>query len=422
MRTQMPEKLPRRSAHQSPFLRESVGVARRARPVGRPARILRLVSVASVTGAYGGPFDTAQRQASLARQLGYNVRIVAGGFDGDAPASLGLHVAPVKHLLKLKSFSDVFSLRMLRLLVKAVRGADMVHISYSREPIPVVAVGLCRFFRVRTVLQPHGMLTSRASWAHMLIDFLIVRRAPSSSAAWLALTRREQVELESWNPKLRGHVRVVGNPPPLAADEVGTPERRLETAAVLFAARLHPRKRVLDFAEAASVACASGWTERYEVLGPDEGDLSELLAVTSDVPTLRYLGATDSAGVLVRLNEAAVFVLPAANEPWGNVLVAALTLGVPVVVTNSCALASEVAESDAGIVVPDRSPHEIAAAVHQLLSPANYSRIATNALRLGRERFSAATVAANLAALYSEVIPSTVPKPTPHADEQANAS
>ena len=363
--------------------------------------MLRVFAVTSAQGAYGGPSETAQRQATLARSAGFEVALVAGSFDSGTAGGADVRVARVRHVLGLNSFIDVFSLAMAALLVRCVRQADLVHISFSREPVPMFAAMLCRLLRVPAVIQPHGMLTSRTSGLHRLIDVLFTRRVVARSWEWIALTTRESEQLAGWDSRLSGRITIVGNPPPLDVRASSTRQGpRPVSPVVLFAARLHPRKRVLKFADAAQIAGDSGWTEQYHVLGPDEGDLPALRERELRVASLTYLGATDAGGVLAKLRDSQVFVLPARDEPWGNVLVSAISGGIPVVVTESCALSALVRDYGAGVVVADDDPVGLAAAVHDILRPENYAKFVGCAQRLGRECFARERVERQLASVY----------------------
>ena len=253
--------------------------------------------------------------------------------------------------------------------------------------------------RKRTVLQPHGMLTVRSSAMHRIFDALITKRL-IGNATFIALTEVEAAQLEKWSPRIRGRVSVMGNPPPLELADHPASEPSI-TCDALFVARLHPRKRVLDFADAAARSNGNGWPETYAVVGPDEGDLPHLIARTRVTPNLEYRGATDSAGVLRELERCRVFVLSSLDEPWGNVLVSAICMGKPVVVTASSALAARIAESGAGIVVRDGDPEDIALAVHNLLDPANYASYRLAALRLAESQFSSDRVAEQLMKIYT---------------------
>ena len=333
------------------------------------------------------------------RRRGHAATVVAGAFENDEPDSDVLVARRVRHLFGGLSFFDVGSLRFLGLLWSRVPSADVVHVSFAREIVPLWATLIARLTRTPAVLQPHGMLTSRSSFVHRVFDAFITRAVIPGRATVLALSERERAELERWNPRLRGRIATLGNPPPPGLQAI-TAERDGQPPVALFAARLHPRKRVLDFAGAAAIAHERKWTESYSVLGPDEGELERLLRVAGSVPRLKYLGATDSAGVIEQLKESGVFVLPAEKEPWGNVVVAAIKLGIPVVITRSSVLAQVIEESGAGRVVEDGSPEAIAEAVHAILDRENYRGFVRRARALADSTFDEEDHARELEALY----------------------
>lgn len=369
-------------------------------------KVLRVVSLASRTGRYGGPFDSARAQAALLREAGHRVRVIAGAFPGDEPVeSSGLQTFPVRHVAGLKTFVDVAGMSMFSALWHAVRGADIVHISMAREPIPVVSAILAIITRTPYVAQPHGMLTTaRRGPAHRLLDALVMRPLMAKAARIIALTDAERRELAEWSG-VSGRADVVGNPPPRGLPEGDEPGDEADVFTdALFAARLHPRKRVLDFARAAEQAQKNGWDERYAVLGPDEGDLGSLREIEERTASLTYAGATDNVGVLQNLKRSRVFVLPSLNEPWGNVLVAALSYGKPVVVTRSSALASAISAHGAGRVVPDGDPKAIAEAVHELLHQDRYPEFSARARRFAASELSAAGVKSALLEVYDSAL------------------
>lgn len=370
-------------------------------------RIRRIVALASRTGRYGGPFDTSSRQVALLRTAGFEASVIAGALTDDAPPERPeLAIFPVRHLFGLRSFVYVGSLHLVRALRPYIQSADLVHVSFAREPVPIAATWLALTRGKPLVLQPHGMLTtSRRRWAHRVLDALVVRPLAVRASRIIALTERERRELTAWEPRLAKAIDVVGNPPPHYA--VGKSARQGsagDSVDVLFAARLHPRKHVLDFAGAASEAGSRGWPEHYLVLGPDEGDLQALRAIEERVPNLTYAGATDHAGVLEQLRSSRVFVLCSENEPWGNVLVAALTYGKPVVVTASSALAEVIEESDAGRVVPDSDVVGLAVAIHELLDERRYAAFSCRARQLAEDKFSEAGVKAALLRAYANAL------------------
>lgn len=335
-------------------------------------KVLRVVTLASATGKYGGPFDTAVSQSRLgAEGTSLHVTLIAGSLPNDAPfwesQPFAYQFPRVRRLAKERGFTTCISWNLVKSLVKEIWTSDVVHVSYAREMTPLLAAQLALVFRKSLILQPHGMLTARTSRLHRLVD-LIARPIYRKAKRVIALTTVERSELQRWSG-LRGEdlYFVIGNPLPY--------KRKEETAAgaetksrALFIARLEPRKRVADFLDAQRYAAAQGWDEVYEVVGPDQGDGESVRTLAAEDAHLVYRGAVPATEIDEILDTAGVFVLTSKNEPWGNVLVAALMKGVPVVVTESAALAGEVKRNHLGLVVPDATPDMVAKAVHVVLT------------------------------------------------------
>ena len=360
-------------------------LARDGSRVGSP-RLLRVVAVASRSGRYGGPFDSASRQVQALRASGLAVRMLAGTFRGDAPASETL--APGRYVrvrsLRPRSFVTTFSLRMVAAIVSEVRHADIVHVSFAREPIPLLVALTSVLARRKLVLQPHGMLTSRTSRAHRLVDLLAVRPLFRRASAVIALSDVESGDLDRWNAAPAPATHVLGNPlppgllGPAVARELPPPEE----VRVLFVARLHPRKRVGDFARAAAAAASAGMQWSWIVVGPDEGEGELLRRAAATTSTLQYLGACSADEVLVELERATVFVMPSEREPWGNVLASAVALGIPSVVARSAALAPSIEDFAAGRAVSDGDHAALFEAVRALGEAGAYRAASEGAMRM----------------------------------------
>lgn len=364
--------------------------------------VLRVVTLASATGRYGGPYDTARRQAILADEAGCEVTLCAGFIGGDRPQYLP-NSGPNEGLFRVGQlvpgigFSGLFSITAARAIVREVRRSDVVHVSYARELVPMYTAIISRIFRKRLVLQPHGMLTSRTSRANTLLDLIVVPIMRQADLV-VALTKQEMTDLMALSGLPAIKFKILGNPIPLEVRHPDAP-RTASSTSVLFIARLHPRKRVGDFLKAAAIADVEGLTGRYVVIGPDEGELD--LVKQTNLKNFIYLGAVPGSEVTSHVDDCGVFALVSKNEPWGNVLVTALALGRPVVVTSSSALASEIRRYDAGIVVDDSDPQQIAEAVHSLLVDESLYRLkSSNALRLSAETLGRDIQVRGLCELY----------------------
>jgi glycosyltransferase involved in cell wall biosynthesis len=365
-------------------------------------RVLGVVSLASRTGRYGGPFDTRLRQLAIASKAGFESHLVAGFLAGDvanpAPSSTELHFEEVRSIAGTPGFTGLISLRLLRTLVRQVRLADVVHVSLAREAIPLSALAISRLFRKRVVLQAHGMLTSRSSSVHRFID-VCVRTLVGRRATMIALTDIEAKALRVWEKWLKLNIIILGNPVPEPLGDQSTRVSNRDEA--IFVARLHKRKRVDLFLSAALEAARRGWSDQYVVVGPDEGDLELVLQRESESANVVYEGALPSDAVTDRVSNARVFVLTSEAEPWGNVLALALKLGKPVVVSRSTALAGLIERFQAGRVFADGDFVEAANAIHELLTDeVEYNRAKIGANALSEATFSARAQLSTLADLY----------------------
>jgi glycosyltransferase involved in cell wall biosynthesis len=336
------------------------------------------------------------------------VTVLAGHISGDevevSDQLINFVSRKVRRWVPFVGFAGYLSVPFVIELIRQIRRADVVHVSFARELIPALAAFIGVVLKRPLVLQPHGMLTARTSRLHRLLDRGVLRMYRQAGMV-IALTDVEKLELEAWSGSDKPTIEVLGNPLPFVSSrstreqQPTAPEDRNPSA--VFIARLHPRKRVRDFVAARAIAEARGWSERYEVIGPDQGDAAAVLQGTARISGLVYTGAVAPSEIENILRNAGVFVLTSENEPWGNVLVAALSSGIPVVVTQSAALASEIQANYLGIVVPDRTPEAVATAVHEILAGAWRSeKQALHAQSFAQKRFDQEAIRVRLKEFY----------------------
>src|SRR5207247_3904807 len=103
---------------------------------------------------------------------------------------------------------------------------------------------------------------------------------------------------------------------------------------------------------------------RLTIAGNDEENYR---AALPPVENVRFAGPVSGAAKDELLRGAAALVLPSYSENFGNVVLEAMAVGTPVVVTPEVGLAEEVARSGAGVVAPG-DPPALAAALRALLA------------------------------------------------------
>lgn len=333
----------------------------------RPLRIAHVIPYVSADGAFGGPVSVAVEQCrELARQ-GHSVVLIAG-WDGEV--ELGVAGVDVRlfraRALPGLGFSGLLSGALLAGLRRHVREFDVVHLHLGRHLLALAAADVCRRAGVPYVLQTHGMVAEDARARSRALDALAVRRALAGARAVLALTDEEERGLGVVS---RGSARVVRIRNGVSSVSVARPRDADRDPEVLFLARLHPRKRVLAFAEMAALLHGRGVRARFAVVGPDEGDLAALTAFIAAHPglPLAHEGSIAPGTSGARLAAADVYVLPSVREVFPMTVLEAMAVATPVVMTRDCGIADEL-EAFGAAAVTDGSAEELADAVEAILT------------------------------------------------------
>jgi glycosyltransferase involved in cell wall biosynthesis len=373
-----------------------------------PLRILHVVTLISSDGAFGGPASVALDQASAQQRAGHSVLVAGLGRGAKPTVTRSLNGVPV-HLVKemrLTSrlgFAGLTNPGLLAWLWRAIPRFDIIHVHLARDLVTLPAAEIVLRRRGRLVLQPHGMIDESDRWLAAVLDSVSVARVLRNAHAVLGLVDNELKDLEliakAPLPYMTlGNGVTVG----LASLPVHHPD-----GPVLFVGRLHTRKRPVAFVESAQLVHDAGFSQRFHIVGADEGELPSIRRRISELGLegkVSYLGARTRTEVARIMAESSVVVLPAENEPFGLVLVEAMALGIPVVCTDTCGIADEIRAAGAGIVT-DGTVQELGEAIARLLrNPSIGREMGRKGRRLVAERFSIGGVAARLDLVYSRIL------------------
>lgn len=328
-------------------------------------RIVQTVTLASEDGAFGGPLAVAVAQCRELARRGHDVTLLAA-WDGKVSLTIpGVRVVLSRgQRIPRTGFSGVRAPALLTWLNKNRHEIDLVHVHAGRHALDLELALRSRQLRIPYILQTHGMVMPNSGPLARLLDATLTKPLLRSASAVFVLTDEESTGVRAIEPSAR--VQTVRNGL-AAADRPGRggPAR----PEVLFLARLHPRKRVLAFADMAKILTEEGLDARFAVVGPDEGDLPSLeqfRKANPEVP-LSYEGHVSPGQGASRIAKAEVYVLPSHGEVFPVTVLEALAAGTAVVLTQDCGIAQRLDEAQAASV-SDGSPANLAAAVKRLLT------------------------------------------------------
>ncbi|CAQ01695.1 glycosyltransferase [Clavibacter sepedonicus] len=368
----------------------------------RRLRIAHVLPFVSEDGAFGGPVAVAVEQCrELARQ-GHGVVLVVG-WDGEV--DLGVDGVDVRlfraHAIPGLGFSGLVSPAMIAGLRRHVREFDVVHIHLGRHLLALAAAEVCRRAGVPYVLQTHGMVTADARPKSRILDAVAVRRVLAGARAVLALTDAEEEALGVVSRSGAHVVRIRNGVAPVSVERHRDPDAVPE---VLFLARLHPRKRVLAFAEMAALLHERGLRARFTVIGPDEGDLpalTDFIAARPGLP-LVHEGSIAPGASSERLAAADVYVLPSVREVFPMTVLESLAVGTPVVLTDDCGISTELRDAGAALVTAG-APSDLSDAVEAILGASTLRRSLSEGMRRSLDHdFGIAAVVSTLLPAYAD--------------------
>ncbi len=309
------------------------------------------------------------------------------------------------------------ALNLLILFVFCIRNRiDIVH-GHMLNMDTVYAGWLARLLGVRFVLTLRGGETEEWSFSDSRRSYLLNRLQDADFVTALSRSLLEQAA--SLDPRILSRAAVIPNPVDaeairaLACTPLPTPH---QGPFLLFAGRLEAMK---------DVACL---LEAYDqLIGADPGFLADLLIVgdgslgdalqrqalaSAASARIHFLGRRSQADTLSLMRSALALILPSlSSEGCPNVLLEAMALETPVVVSDLPSLGEWVEDRVTGLVFPVGRPDRLAACLQDLVvdPSACERRVACARIRL-RSRFAMSRVARDYEAIYASLAEGARPR------------
>jgi phosphatidylinositol alpha-mannosyltransferase len=206
----------------------------------------------------------------------------------------------------------------------------------------------------------------------------------------------------------QGDYRVIPNGVDVDRFQRAVPLARWQdgTFNLLFVGRHEPRKGLLDLLKAYRILRKTGCNCRLLVVGtgPQEREARRYV-LTRRMVGVEFLGRVSDEAKAQLFRTADVFISPATGgESFGIVLLEAMAAGAPIVASDIHGYKGVLRRGEQGLLVPPRSPKEVAAATARLLADPALRATMSASGRARAEEFSWDRVTAKVEAYYGFVI------------------
>jgi glycosyltransferase involved in cell wall biosynthesis len=379
--------------------------------------------IPSVSPSRGGPTTVLRTFVKALVSNGVEIDVVTTNDDGpgflDQPLDTPVLLDGARYFFFRRNcrFYTV-SWGLARWLDRHCSDYDLVHIHALFSFSSTVAARCARRCRVPYIIRPLGTLNRwgrdqrRPFLKKISLKFI---ESPLLQGAAAVHFTSEREKLEAYEVASPGRSIVLPNPVALEKPTVALAAGWLRTRypslgqrkIILFLSRLDPKKGFdLLFEAFALVAqrtddvvlVVSGDGEKTFVAG-----LHKMVVALGIGDRVVWTGFIDGLEKYAAFEEASVFVLPSYSENFGVSVVEAMSHGLPAVVSNQVALHREIADANAGLVVPCAAP-ELGAALLILCTDTQLRNAAGRQGRRLAARFSPDVVAKDLVAAYQEVV------------------
>lgn len=399
-------------------------------------KILHVVPSYLPAYRYGGPILSVHSMNKWLVRAGGDVTVYTTNVDGretlNVPLGKEVLVDGVKVWYFPVSFPRTwtYSRELHRTLNKRAGDFDVVHITSVFLAASTLGARAAMRHKKPYIISPRGSLMKeplarKSAWKKKIYLSLIERKNLADAAAIHFTDVAEREEYVSAGFPLRQAIIIPNGLDPeefQMAVPAGVFRKKWniapETPIVLFLSRLNWKKgldtlipafaEVLKKEPKAVLVLAGPDDEGYKkeienMIGKVNLRMSDILRM-SDVPNIVFTGMLLGNDKISAFKESNVFVLSSYSENFGMVVLEAMHMGLPVVITPEVGIAPEVARGGAGLVVP-KNKTAVAGAILQILKNERKAALMGEAgKRLVENNFAPARVAEQFIRAYTEMI------------------
>ncbi len=309
----------------------------------------------------------------------------------------------------LGSLGFSLSTQLWTWLGQNVQNYDLLHIHGVFTFPPLSACFHAQRMNVPYILRPAGTLDpwslrqkafKKRLFYKVFLDSCL-RRAASVHVTSEA--EREALELLG----LSENVKIVPHGVEHSQRHKGRVRGTCDSLRLLFLGRLHPKKNLPLVLRAVARLRESGPRIQLEIVGDGEPQhmreirrLVEELGIAGVVTFRGFLHGDEKADAFHRAD---VFVLTSHQENFGMAVVEAMAAGLPVVISDGVALATEVEAANAGRIVSPLNVEALVNALREMADPNCREALGQNARQLAEQSYSLEAMGRNLVAYYEQV-------------------
>jgi glycosyltransferase involved in cell wall biosynthesis len=368
---------------------------------------------------FGGIGTAAAALATAVQQLsGLQTDQLAICDAGEKEYADGIpRAVPKVSLAGIRPMADI---QVRRVLSAAIKNSSLCHVHGMWLPHTLAARQIAVELGKPVVSSVHGMLAHREltnkSYKKRPYSWLFERPSLARSNCLRALTEKEASEYRLFG--LRNPIAVVPtgvgrlarvDPAPLLSRFPELAGKRV----VLFLSRVHYMKGVLNLVESWRSVAAKHSDAHLLVVGGDyAGTLAkakELVSQSALEHSVTFAGVVSASEKLQALSLAKYFCLPSYSEGLSAAVLEALSIGLPVIITQACNV-DGVARGGAGYVTSN-TPAELAETLSEALAAdsAAWERMSCAAISLARTKYDWSILGKTILSVYEWLLGGTKP-------------
>jgi len=375
----------------------------------------------------GGPTVAALQLVKALRDSGVDAEAIATNDNGDGVLDVPLEEKieysgiPVRFFSRTPSrikaiYEYGISQSLTRWLEANIHRYDLVKIHSLFTYVCTFSAIISRQHKVPYIIAPHGHFSpwviGQKRLKKQVYAFLLERKNLHRAAAIHCLTDREAKYVRDYGVETPTFSLPLGIDPP---DEIPQARKELRdryslpesTPIILFLSRLHPKKR-LDFLLQVLSEMKDSSPFHFLLAGSGDPDYVSYLSQRIDALNLRSrvteVGFVRGRDKDLLLQGSDLFLLPSFGENFGIAVVEAAVSGLPMIITPEVEIASEIADANAGLIVPGQAEKWRRAIAQLLASVSQRQELGNNGRQLALKQYNWQAIGQQLAEIYQEII------------------